>query len=46
MVPRVLELGTQRVRAGYVEAVGVLPTRQGTGLGTAVMRAIRRGHRA
>ena len=29
-----------RVRAGYVEAVAVLPTRHGTGLGTAVMRAL------
>ena len=46
VVPRVLELGTQRVRAGYVEAVAVLPARQGKGLGTAVMRAHRRGHRA
>jgi aminoglycoside 2'-N-acetyltransferase I len=40
VVPRVLEAGRQRVRAGYVEAVGVLPARQGTGLGTAVMQAL------
>ena len=40
VVPRVLDAGTQRVRAGYVEAVAVLPARQGTGLGTAVMRAL------
>ena len=40
VVPRVLDIGTQHVRAGYVEAVGVLPTLHGTGLGTAVMRAL------
>ena len=40
VVPRVLDIGTHRVRAGYIEAVGVLPTRHGTGLGTAVMRAL------
>ena len=40
VVPRVLDVGTHRVRAGYVEAVAVLPTLQGTGLGTAVMRAL------
>ena len=40
VVPRVLDVGTRRVRAGYVEAVAVLPARQGTGLGTAVMRAL------
>ena len=40
VVPRVLETGQQRVRAGYVEAVAVLPPLQGTGLGTAVMRAL------
>ena len=40
MVPRVLDVGRHPVRAGYVEAVAVLPTRQGTGLGTAVMRAL------
>ena len=28
------------MHAGYVEAVAVLPARQGTGLGTAVMRAL------
>ena len=40
VVPRVLDVGMQPVRAGYVEAVAVLPARQGTGLGTAVMRAM------
>ena len=40
VVPRVLDVGMQPVRAGYVEAVAVLPARQGAGLGTAVMRAI------
>jgi aminoglycoside 2'-N-acetyltransferase I len=40
VVPRVLDAGTQRVRAGYVEAVAVLPARRGAGLGTAVMRAL------
>ena len=40
VVPRVLAVGTQPVRAGYVEAVAVLPARRGEGLGTAVMRAI------
>ena len=40
VVPRVLDVGRQRVRAGYVEAVGVLPARQGTGFGTAVMQAL------
>ena len=29
VVPRVLDVGTQPVRAGYVEAVAVLPARQG-----------------
>jgi aminoglycoside 2'-N-acetyltransferase I len=40
VVPRVLDIGTHRVRAGYVEAVAVLPTRQSTGLGTAIMRVL------
>src|SRR4051794_21639118 len=40
VVPRVLDVGTLRLRAGYVEAVAVRPDRQGTGLGTAVMRAL------
>ena len=40
VVPRVLDVGSQPVRAGYVEAVAVLPTRHGTGLGSAVMRAL------
>jgi aminoglycoside 2'-N-acetyltransferase I len=40
VVPRVLGVGRQSVRAGYVEAVAVLPAHQGTGLGTVVMRAL------
>ena len=40
VVRRVLDIGTKPVRAGYVEAVGVLQTFQHTGLGTAVMRAL------
>ena len=40
VVPRTLDVGTLRLRAGYVEAVAVLPARQRTGLGTAVMRVL------
>ena len=40
MVPRVLDVGSHPVPAGYVEAVAALPTLHGTGLGTAVMRAL------
>jgi aminoglycoside 2'-N-acetyltransferase I len=40
VVPRALDIGQQRVRAGYVEAVAVLPSLQSEGLGTAVMRAL------
>ena len=40
VVPRALDVGGLAVRTGYVEAVAVLPARQGTGLGTAVMRAL------
>jgi len=40
VVPRDLDIGRQRVRAGYVEAAAVLPALQRTGLGTAVMRAL------
>jgi aminoglycoside 2'-N-acetyltransferase I len=40
VVPRVLDVAGHAVRTGYVEAVAVLPARQGTGLGTAVMRAL------
>jgi aminoglycoside 2'-N-acetyltransferase I len=40
VVPRTLAAGGQVVRAGYVEAVAVLPSRQRSGLGTAAMRAI------
>src|SRR5687768_2984122 len=40
VVPRVLDAGGRAVQAGYVEAVAVLPARQRTGLGSAVMRAL------
>lgn len=40
VVPRGLDAGGRALLVGYVEAVGVLPARQGTGLGTAVMRAL------
>lgn len=40
VVPRTLDAGGRLLRAGYVEAVGVLPVLHGTGLGTAVVRAI------
>lgn len=40
VVPRDLEVGAQRIRVGYVEAVAVRPDRQRTGLGTSVMRAL------
>jgi len=40
VVPRLLEVDGFRLRVGYVEAVAVHPARQGTGLGTAVMRAL------
>lgn len=40
VVPRVLDAGGTILRAGYVEAVAVLPSRQGAGLGSMVMRAL------
>ena len=40
VVPRILDAGGRELRTGYVEAVAVLPARQRTGLGTAVMRAL------
>jgi aminoglycoside 2'-N-acetyltransferase I len=40
VVPRLLVAGDRTFRAGYVEAVAVLPARQRTGLGSAVMRAL------
>ena len=39
-VPRDLDVGSLRLRVGYVEAVAVRPDLQRTGLGTAVMRAL------
>jgi aminoglycoside 2'-N-acetyltransferase I len=39
VVPRRLQVGATEFHAGYVEAVAVIPDRQRTGLGTAVMRA-------
>jgi aminoglycoside 2'-N-acetyltransferase I len=40
VVPRILDAGGVTLRAGYVEAVAVLPVLQRTGLGSAVMRAL------
>lgn len=40
VVPRVLTVGDRAVRAGYVEAVAVMPARQRRGLGSAVMQAL------
>jgi aminoglycoside 2'-N-acetyltransferase I len=40
VVERGLHVGGQPVRAGYVEAVATHPDRQGTGLGTRVMRDV------
>ncbi len=40
VVPRTLDVGGRAVRAGYVEAVGTTPHRQGRGLGSQVMRRV------
>ncbi|MEQ1874336.1 MAG: GNAT family N-acetyltransferase [Ilumatobacteraceae bacterium] len=40
VVARTISIGTRAARVGYVESVGVTPTRQRQGLGSAVMRAI------
>lgn len=40
VVARTITIGTRAARVGYVESVGVAPTRQRQGLGSAVMRAI------
>jgi len=40
VVPRTLLVGERPVRAGYVEGVATAEDRQGSGLGTAVMRAV------
>lgn len=40
LVARDLDVGHVRVRAGYVEAVAVIPALQGRGLGTQVMRGL------
>lgn len=40
VVPRPLDVGPHRLRVGYVEAVAVVPARQRTGLGSAVMHAL------
>ena len=42
VVPRDLVVGEETLRAGYVEAVASLPTRQRRGLGTQVMDALGR----
>jgi aminoglycoside 2'-N-acetyltransferase I len=40
VVPRTLLVGEREVHAGYVEGVAAAADRQGSGLGTAVMRAV------
>ena len=40
VVPRRIWIGEHLVAAGYVEAVATRPSRQGRGLGSAVMRAL------
>ena len=40
VVPRTLLVGEREVTVGYVEGVATAPDRQGSGLGTAVMRAV------
>ena len=40
VVPRDIRVGVRHLRAGYVEAVAVLPARQREGLGLAVMAAV------
>ena len=40
VVPRELHIADRPLRTGYVEAVGVEPGRQGSGIGTAVMREV------
>jgi GNAT superfamily N-acetyltransferase len=42
IVERPLYVGDRTLRAGYVEAVAVLPDRQGSGLGTLVMTEVDR----
>jgi len=42
IVERPLYVGADMLRAGYVEAVAVLPDRQGSGLGTLVMTEVNR----
>jgi aminoglycoside 2'-N-acetyltransferase I len=40
VVPRILEVGGRSIHTGYVEAVAVLPTRQGAGIGKALMASV------
>jgi aminoglycoside 2'-N-acetyltransferase I len=40
VVEREIHVGGRPLRTGYVEAVAVLPTEQGAGVGTAVMEAV------
>ena len=40
VVERTLRIGTQPLRAGYVEAVAVAPAQQRTGLGTRIMAEV------
>lgn len=42
VVERTLQLGARPFRAGYVEAVGTTPAKQGRGIGSKVMRRINR----
>jgi aminoglycoside 2'-N-acetyltransferase I len=42
VVGRTLEVGASKLRTGYVEAVGTLPTRRHEGLGSKVMTEINR----
>src|SRR6185295_5569238 len=46
VVQRALEIGGRPFRTGYVEAVATAPDRQGSGYGTAVMRAATKHIRA
>lgn len=40
VVPRVIDVGKQRFRAGYVEGVATDPARRGEGLGTRIMNEV------
>jgi aminoglycoside 2'-N-acetyltransferase I len=40
VVPRVIDVGTQSFRTGYVEGVATDPSRQGAGFGTKIMNEV------